>query len=248
MLTSILLSLVMQSPTQDALSAWKDVPQRGRVQIGMPYLKPIHPRDLEHLPGAFVCGNRMLNLDSLCCTSHIIAIGTFDGVLRYGHSPLFSSSNHQEILYAFRVEKYLKGNCGPWLKIRQSGGPLPWKIAEGLEGCGFRVIENPIPIIGSRYMVFLRDPKIEFPAFSNVEFMSEKRGDSSNIFCFTDEMRFSDLFWGKILIKNGVTLPIEEKWGLSLRPQIIGRTEAEAVRLISAYVAVEEERKRREGQ
>lgn len=247
MLTSVLLAVLMQNPTPDSLAAWKDVPQREKVEIGMPYLKSIHPSDIKTNTSMIVCGSRVNRLSALCFTSHVIAVGTFEGVLRYGHVPFRSDSIFQETLYAFKVEKFLKTNSsveyGPWLKIRQTGGPLPWTMEGGARGVGYKLRDNPIPTIGNRYIVFLTDPRIELPAFRQVGFVSGKRGDTKDIHYFTDELSFSDGLAGKILLQKGVTAPLEAKWSFENGPQLLGTTEDEAVGLISSFVGADAARK-----
>lgn len=247
MLTSVLLTVLMQNPTPDSLAPWNDVPRREKVQIGMPYLKGIHPSDIKSSVNMIVCGGEINRLSALCYTSHVIAIGTFDGVLRYGHIPLRSNSMQQEILYAFRVEKYLKASpsqkYGPWLKIRQTGGPLPWTSEIGDSGIGYKLPDDPIPTIGNRYIVFLKDSRIEWPAFSQFEFVSRKRGDASDIHFFTDELSFSNGKTGKILLQKGVAAPLEAKWSFESGPQLLGKTEVEATNLISSFVGADAARK-----
>jgi hypothetical protein len=185
----------------------------------------------------------------LAFSSHLIAVGRFEGVLRYNRIPLGSSTAQQQsILYAFRVEQYLKGNSDYVIKIRQSGGLLPWSYPKmGISGVGFQIEDDAIPIIDQRYIVFLKDPKKQFPAFIEPGFASMKRGDTSSILFYMDEFSFSDSLRGKIWLQNGKTFPLlmDNKpldWSFDYGEQILGLTEKDAIDRIVQEVAAEERR------
>lgn len=217
---------------------WDSVPMRSKVNIGDPFLIPIHPSDMNRISKGLALSYHQPSLKLLMFSSDIVAIGKFEGVLRYNHVPIGSGAMGQSILYAFKVERYLKADYGPVLKVRQSGGPLSWSNKSiSVSGTGTQISDDPIPVLGERYIVFLRDPRRELPAFAQREYVSSKRDDPSEIHYYTDELSFSDYLQGKILLKGGKTHPLilddmPVKWSFHSGPQLLGIPESEAIRFI----------------
>jgi hypothetical protein len=172
-------------------------PPRTRVDFSMPYLPPLDPRTKTKFLGSYVtiCPiyPEVTSLFSQTVRSDVIVVGRFEGVLRYAHSPFSATSSHrQTTLYAFRVERFLMGRGGKFIKVLYQGGPLPW---EG--DIGFIDPDDPIPSVGDQYIVFLH-----YPDHSAVN----GAVSPSAISQYEDELLFTDRLSSKILLRKGRAL------------------------------------------
>ncbi len=194
-----------------------------------------------------------LDLRQLCDRSSVILVGNVAGILRQAHSPINSSARDQHTVYVVVVEEYLKypkdGTPLSLVKIRTSGGPLPW-TEQGTRGVGFWQDDSPMLAVGSRYCLFLRSPLED--DFLN---RNRKRGyiqgyysDSNGVVSTgpvgaLDEYYASEPRQGKVLLAQGFARPAEhrgaqrDRWQFLREPQIVEVPEAQALAAIRAAVS-----------
>ncbi len=185
-------------------------------------------------------------LVDLCEASTIIARGRVVGILRTAHSPVGSNVPKQHTVYAFAVERYLKGGRAhphPVVKVWQSGGDLPWQHPRTRErGVGYSVPEDPLLTIGARYCLFLTQPEDVLPAARRQGYIAGATAGVHGKFAELDEYKATDHWRGKILLHNGFTRApatlgnLEDHWRFRRGPEILDVTEAVAIAAIEAAV------------
>lgn len=192
-----------------------------------------------------------LDLRELCGESSVILVGRVVGILRQAHSPINSPSRNQHTVYVVQAEDCLKhttaGPLLPLIKVRTSGGPLPW-TEHSSNGIGYWQDDSPMLAVGNRYCLFLRSP-----LDNNSNNRAQKRGYVSGIFSdgngvvsgpvgMLDEYYASNPRISKVLLRGGLALPAEhrgaqrDRWQFLREPQIVEVPEAQALAAIRAAV------------
>ena len=143
-------------------------------------------------------------LDAIITDSNIVVIGKFEEILQHRHNPRNSYSPVQNTIYEFGIESYLKGEGGAYIKIFQSGGPLPWQYKKTkIRGQGYKINENPFPLIGNRYILFLRNPALHNRLMALNGYLESTQDGIKGITQYADEFNFTFSQFGKVLLREG---------------------------------------------
>ncbi|MDE2125325.1 MAG: hypothetical protein KGJ62_01915 [Armatimonadetes bacterium] len=178
--------------------------------------------------------------------SPVIVRGRVVAVLREQHVPENYAGPNEETTLLVAVERYLRGGPGapPVVKVTAPGGDLPWSDAvQGRNGVGYRRLDEPMPMPGRRYIMFLhlaatygRGPLPPRTAlYAEIHGLRGKAGEA-------DEFIVSVPFHSKILLHRGVAtaLPSEgetAEWKFADGEQIVGIPASQAEAAILHAVA-----------
>ena len=187
-------------------------------------------------------------LDAIITDSDIIVIGIFEGVLQHRHNPRNSYGPIQSTIYEFGIESYLKGEGGSYIKIFQSGGPLLWQDRKTkIRGQGYKINGNSFPLIGNRYILFLRNPTLHNRLMALNGYTESTQDGIKGISHYADEFNFTFSQFGKILLRGGnsfagqVVDSPDANWELGMgrsgKLQITNISEREAVENIRRSIA-----------
>ena len=213
------------------------------------YIKHLDPKFKADLQEQVGLGVTPSCLEAITISSDIIALGRFEGILQHRHSPRNGYGPRQNTIYEFRVESYLKSKGEEFIKIFQFGGPLAWQDKTTKQrGVGYKITNIPFPLIFSRYIIFMIDPKLHNRLMALNGYTESTHDGIKGIYQYADELNFTYPEFGKILLRNGkafagqvVDTP-EANWDLGTGPvgklQITNVSEKEAIQNIQRVVAL----------
>lgn len=177
------------------------------------------------------------SINEMAGASTIIVVGRYEKILRYAYANKSTGRRGgQHTLYSVAVERYLKGS-GPWfLKVLQTGGPLPIDYQGQLKQ-GIYEEDDPPPRLGERQLLFLRHSGAQLG----------KRWDPADTSEFSRFfLEYRDELWpvlplkSRVLFQRGLAISTarlpNDHWRFASGPQLIDMSEAESIRNVLSFL------------